>query len=506
MKRRSCADFAEARSAYVDGYLEEAERQGLLAHLSDCAACREEVAALRRLRSLLTDSSRQALVPSQLADRLAAIAEGDHDSDPAAGRGIRLKTLSLAGVAALLVLITGVGYVAAPTERGGIADPTAAVRSDFAAVIAQLPLTSAGVAAALTVDPQRLRSGDADLGQDPTMAGPGLDQHQIASLLRKADWATSQVPYSGVQQVVAPRDDQTADQTTAAAVSVDFAPGVGSRVAIRALNGTLTDSGTVGTPAASRIAASNQISALSQAYELTGVAGGTVLGRPVVRIQAWRRNRAANQPNATWWIDTATGLVLRQQVFDDTGRLVLSARYTSLLTGADTTATIAAEAQPRLPVGTPVTLLTRPLTTPLTTATFTTASAGALSSQGWFCHSELAGLQLVRLRADAPAEPGVLHMVYTDGLSTVSVFERRGRLVDPPAASTWDPTLGAYRTDAMVNTATWQSGDVVFSVATDGPTGLRDTVVAALPHEQSDDRTTIGRIRAGWSRILHMLG
>lgn len=510
MRRRSCADFAEARSAYVDGYLGEAERQGLLAHLSDCSACREEVAALRRLRSLLTDSGRQALVPSQLADRLAAIAVAGSEGDEAGfRRGIRLKTASLAslaGVAALLVLIAGVGFVAAPAERAGIADPTAAVRSDFSAVIAQLPLTSAGVAAALTVAPQRLRSGDADLDQDPTMAGPGLDQHQIASLLQKADWASARVPYSGVQQIVAPRDDQTAHQTTAADVSVEFAPGVGSRVVVRALDGTVTNSGTVPTPAASRIAASNQISALSHGYRLTGVTGGTVLGRPVARIQAWRRSPAASQPDATWWIDTATGLVLRQQVFDHTGRLVLSARYTSLQLGADRSAQSADEAGPLRAVGTPTALLSRPLTTPLTTATFTTASAGALSSQGWFCHSELAGLRLVRLRADAPAEPGVLHMVYTDGLSTVSVFERRGQLADPPAASSWDPTLGAYRTDAMVNTATWQSGDAVFTVATDGPTGLRDTVVAALPHAPSDRRTTMGRVRAGWSRILHVLG
>lgn len=505
-KRRSCADYAESRSAYVDGYLEEEERQALLAHLSDCAACRDEVAALQRLRSLLTDSGRQqALVPSQLADRLAAIAEADA-TDADASRRLRLTTASVAGVVVLLVLIAGIGYVAAPVERDPIADPTAAVRSDFAAVIAQSPLTSAGIAAALTVDPQRLKSGDADLDQDPTMAGPELDEHQIAALLQKANWASARVPYSGIQQVVAPRDDQTTDQTTAADVSVDFAPGAGSQVVVRALDGKLANSGTVPTPAASRIAAGSQISALSQGYRLTGMAGGTVLARPVIRIQAWHRGAPASEPAAVWWIDTATGLVLRQEVFDDTGRLALSARYTSLQFGSGSGAPVAAEPRPLRAVRAPTSMLTRPLSTPLTTATFTTASAGALSSQGWFCHSELAGLQLVRLRADAPAEPGVLHMVYTDGLSTVSVFERRGRLADPPAASSWDPTLGAYRTDAMVNTATWQSGNAVFTVATDGPTDLRDTVVAALPHDRADDRTTIGRIRAGWSRILHLLG
>ncbi|MBO0813268.1 MAG: zf-HC2 domain-containing protein [Microlunatus sp.] len=495
MKLRSCQDFAEARSAYVDGYLGEAERQALLRHLSDCSSCRDEIAALQRLRSLLTDTGRQAgaLVPDQLAHRLAAIAEHDAEAARQSARAVRFRIMSIAGVALLLVLVTGVGYVAAPAEQDAIADPAGAVRADFSTAVAQLPLTSPAVAAAVAVDPQRLRTQDSDLPPDPRMAGPNLDSRQLDELLRKAEWASDRVSYAGVQRIVAPRDDRT----TAADVSVVSQPGTGSTVTVQTLAGRPIASGLVPTPAASRIAAGNLIAALGSGYRLTGTAGGTVAGRQAARVEAWRP-APDQQLAAAWWIDTGTGLVLRQELYDHAGRLVLSARYTSIAFG---TAPARTElAAPRALASTAL------LARPMTTASYTTASAAALSSKGWFCQDELAGMQLVRLRADASAEPGVLHMVYTDGLSTVSVFERRGRLTGPPAESAWDPNLRAYRTDAMLNTASWQSGDVVFTVATDGSTSLRDRVVHALPHTDRSGRTTMERVRAGWSRILHAMG
>jgi hypothetical protein len=275
-------------------------------------------------------------------------------------------------------------------------------------------------------------------------------------------------------------------------------PGSGSQVVVRKLNGSEITQGLVPTPAAARIAGSDLFGALTSGYRLSGIDGGTLLGRPVTLVQAWRSGSSEDDaPAARWWIDNKTGLVLRQQTYDPAGRLVLDARYRTIAVGG-----ARAMASPNSGgVG-----VSHELMAPLTTATFTTGSAGQLSSQGWFCQSELAGMSLARLRADAPAEPGVLHMIYTDGLSTVSVFERRGRLTDPPAESEWDPNLGAYRTDAMLNTATWQSGDAIFTVATDGSTALRDKVVAALPHDQAARRTTMERVRAGWARILHMLG
>ncbi len=490
MKPRSCRDLAETRSAYVDGHLSEAERQALLRHLSDCAACRQDLADLRRLRSLLSPAGRpgSAEVPAALAARLTAIAEAG--ADPAARRPIWLGPA--AGVV-VCCLLAAVGYLVAPPRRDRIADPSTAVRADTATILAQLPLTGAAVAAALLVDPSRLRTDRSRLSADPTMTGTRLDPARTAALMRRADRATDAVAYTGLERVVAPRDVGG----TAADVAIAMRPGTGAGVEIRNLTGAVVARGSVPAPASTAVTATALRQTLTSAYRLSAVDGGTLLGRSVTMVQARRPGTTpADAPAARWWIDDGTGLVLRQQTYDPTGRLVLAAGFTRIRFGAEpATATAAVGATAG-----------RPLTAPVTTAAFTPSTAGRLARQGWFCHAELAGLALTRLRADAPAEPEVVHMVYTDGLSTVSVFERRGALAGPPTGSQWDPTLAAYRTDAMLNTATWQSGGVVFTVATDGPTAARDAVVAALPHRAPSTRSTMARIRAGWGRLLTGLG
>lgn len=474
----------------MDGYLGEAERQQLLRHLSDCSACRQEVAELQKLRSLLTNTSRSATpMPAELSDRLAAIATAAEDRP---GRRGHAATMSAAGVALLLALIAGVGYVAAPAERGQIADPVASVRADFSAAVDQLPLTNAAVAAALLVEPTKLRTNDLERGPDPTMTGARLTPGQITDLLHKADRASGRVAHTGTERVLAPRDDQS----TAADVEISTSPESGSRVVVRSLAGAELTQGVIPAAISARLGGDDQLAALTSAYRLSGVSGGTLLGRPVSLIEARRTGTSSTDAAAArWWIDDQTGLILRQQNFDHAGRLVLSASYTSLRVGTAAPTTKQSQSTTQLLVA-----------SSLTSAAFTTSSAGRLTSQGWFCHSELAGMSLVRLRADASAEPGVLQMVYTDGLSTVSVFERRGRLADSSSGSRWDPNLGAYRNDALLNTASWQSGDAVFTVATDGSTALRDRVVQALPHDEPASTTTMSRIRAGWTRILDSVG
>lgn len=465
------------------------------------------MAELRRLRALLTDTGRNPAVPDELSERLAAIGSDGrgglddlHNLDDLYAPGARARrralTVSAAGVAILLALVTGVGYLAAPAERAAVADPSPAVRADFSATLAQLPLATDGVAAALLVDPARLSSTDARIPGEPTMAGSELSGRAVIAALQRADRAGDRVAFSGVQRVLAPRDDLT----TAAEVEVTAEPGSGSQVTVRNAVGDQVAQGLVPDRNRSRVADADLVDALAANYRLSGVSGGTLLGRPVTLVEAHRRDGGSDRPTARWWLDDRTGLVLRQQTFDHTGRLVLSAGFTELSVGRATAS------GPNTHTGPVFTVMSRPLTT----AAFTTASAPHLSNQGWFCRSELAGLSLVRLRADAPAEPGVLQMVYTDGLSTVSVFQRRGVLGRTPAEARWDPNLRAFRQDAMLNTAIWQSGDAVFTVATNGSPALRDKVVAAMPRSAADrrpgerpaTRTTMERIEAGWTRIL----
>jgi hypothetical protein len=95
-----------------------------------------------------------------------------------------------------------------------------------------------------------------------------------------------------------------------------------------------------------------------------------------------------------------------------------------------------------------------------------------------------------------------VNLVYSDGLTTVSIFEQRGRLASTPKGSQWDATLGAHVRRGASGVATWQSGDVVYTVVTDGTAAVLTDAVASLPHERGATPTTLGRIKAGWARIL----
>ena len=137
-----------------------------------------------------------------------------------------------------------------------------------------------------------------------------------------------------------------------------------------------------------------------------------------------------------------------------------------------------------------------------TTATLTLSRAAQLRREGWVCAERLAGLSLMRLRTDQTDDPELVHLVYSDGLTTLSVVEQRGRLTDPPTGSTRNETLGAWVTSGVPTTASWVSGDVVMTVVTDGSRETLAAAVAALPHEEPQQPTTMERVRAGWSRIL----
>jgi hypothetical protein len=96
----------------------------------------------------------------------------------------------------------------------------------------------------------------------------------------------------------------------------------------------------------------------------------------------------------------------------------------------------------------------------------------------------------------------MLHLLYSDGVTTLSVFEQRGVLAGPPPGSHWDQALGAHLLPGTPTMATWQSGDRVFSVATQGSAALAGAAVTSLPHAGPVARTTMERIQAGWVRIL----
>jgi negative regulator of sigma E activity len=222
---------------------------------------------------------------------------------------------------------------------------------------------------------------------------------------------------------------------------------------------------------------------LSDAYTFASRAGAVVAGRRATVVEALREGRVAKR----WWVDDATGVLLWQESYDPNGVAVVSTGFTRVL------------------VDPSFGMISRVPAQTVSAGLTTTAAAGGidgLTSSGWACFPRMAGLSLLELSTDAAADPRVVHLVYGDGLSTLSVLQQRGLLTEPVPNAVWDGTLGAWRHEGAVTWATWQSGDTVLTVTTDGSAALLADAIGSLPRDKPVSTTTLGRVRDGWSKIL----
>jgi anti-sigma factor RsiW len=497
VSRRPCANLAELRSAYVDDALGESDRERLLAHLVGCDACRSDVEELRKIRQLLSGSRTDPSAPPELSSRLISIA-GTHAADPLwsrpfrrtssgalpsvrRARRIRLGSAGLALVA-LVTMVTGLGYSAAPSlPLAAVDDPTTPAQAEFTTMLSQSKLTSESVGAVMLAPPENLTQASglqpsaADLKAQPH---PRLSSVDARRVLERASSAAGQYSYSGTQAFTA----TVRGQRLLATVDIDARKGQGSQLSVYNERGEKVMSGFVPPAATSRMADTQLLGLLERNYVVSGWTGSEVASRPATVVEAATGGRVA----ARWWIDDDTGLLLGQENYDRSGRITVSSRFTALQIGGS-------ESIPHLPPS---------LGGQTTTTTLTVSSAADLTARGWSCRDTLAGLALVRVRSDRPDNPDVLHLIYGDGLSTVSVFEQRGQLTSPPKGSQWDAGLGAYVRQGTSGTATWQSGAVIYTVITDGSVELLAGAVRELPHEPPMSRTTMERVRAGWAEIL----
>ncbi|HLT61956.1 MAG TPA: zf-HC2 domain-containing protein [Microlunatus sp.] len=497
MKRTNCDDLAELRSAYVDGALRRVDEERVAGHLAGCPSCRADVDELFRLRQLLTARVPTGPdAPEPLSERLVSIA-GPAARRPLASRtfeqsawadlprqrhaGLRRTAAVLAIVAVITAAVGGIGYASAPAREVpllGDQGPTA--RGEFGATLAQLPISSAVVSAAALVDQSALADPDAEFGAPEPATGPALSLVAASNWLRRAIEASTTVAYSGYQRLVT----GSGDDRFAGSTSVTFQPGRGGYVVVRGPDGRELTDGFLPAPARTPVGDSDLFRLLTTRYRLTGAGSAEVVGRSAVMVDAvdFTTGRAA----ARWWIDERTGLVLWQQRFAVDGSVLLSAGFTSVDVS-----------NPRPPdTDAP------PLARPGEATALTLSSATMMADRGWSCHDRLAGLALVRLRSDGSDQPESLHMTYSDGLTTVAVFESRGRLSGPPAGSTWNEAARAYVRTGAATVATWQSGDRVFTVVTDGDPAVLAAAAVQLPHEATPEPTTIGRVQAGLTRIL----
>lgn len=504
MTEPRCRELAELRSAYLDGALGDAERERVLAHLAGCASCRAELDELRQVRAALrrvADSTPRPLTSTELSDRLVSIAGSDAAVPvwsrpfrrtrpgflPRSRRAARVRNLAaVAALGSLTSMVVMLGYVAAPRDVSAIGDPTARVTSEFTATISQFPLTSRSVSAVImTPDNKVLTPATAARApSDGARPGRSLTLAAVQDVLDRAAVRADQVAYRGEQQVTTRKRGQWVTAT----VQVDSRAGQGSAVSVLGRDGRPVLEGSIPGAPSVRVSHPDMLSLLRSNFTMSGWTGERVAGRSATVIQAASTGAGGSLvPAARWWVDDDKGILLRQETYDAAGDVAQSARFTDVQISSEVAF------RPHL---------SPQLATLATKASLTLSNATDLASRGWYCQGQLAGLSLVRLRSDQAGNPSALHMVYGDGVTTLSVFEQRGRLAAAPTGSVWDDSIGAFVRPGSPSMASWRSEDTVFTVVTDGDLDLVRAAVASLPHEEYESPTRMGRVRAGWGRII----
>ena len=493
MTEPPCRPLAADRSALVDGSLPPQRRERLLVHLVHCTACRDDVAELRRLRETLR-SRPSGDAPQELAHRLVQIAGADAGAplrcrpfrpDPAGAlrrRVLRLRVTAAAAAVSVTVVGAGaLGYLAAPATPGaGVGDPTVQARAEFGSTLAQLPLGDDALGAVVSASPHHLSRTVPVGGRLPAAAGSRpITAGQAEDALRRAVTAAGLVGFHGDAAV----RTRNGEQLLAATVTVRSVPGQGSTAQLRDRAGLPVGAVSDPMPTFTRVTDESAVDLLAAFYRLHGWSDAEVAGRPATVVQA---AHADGSPAARWWLDDATGIVLARQTFGASQQVLSEVEFARVRVDPPSAALAP------LPAGRAV---------PVVDAALTLSNAPVLTSRGWTCENYLAGLVLVRLRSDGADEPGAVHLVYSDGVSTLSVFEQRGRLSAAPDGSSWDTTLGAWTRTGASSVASWQSGERVFTVVTDGPSSLLAAAVTSLPHDPAPQRTTMERIRDGWGKL-----
>ena len=101
-----CEEARPGLEAYLDGELDRAAVDEIEAHLSTCAACRAELAALEQLRTALRSASRHR-APAELRARLADVAHSPVAEAPSRG-ALRGSWWAMAATLLLGMVLGGV--------------------------------------------------------------------------------------------------------------------------------------------------------------------------------------------------------------------------------------------------------------------------------------------------------------------------------------------------------------------------------------------------------------
>ncbi|WP_028708100.1 zf-HC2 domain-containing protein [Propionicicella superfundia] len=473
--RYGCRELSPRYSQYVDDDAGPLLTDVIERHLLTCESCTAEVVALRRVRDRLNATGEPGTADGGLTTRLVSIA-GPEASRPLAlragqgplpTRAQARRRLVAAGVLFTLTAILawgGIGLTAAPTLLGAedLADED---RTEFTTVLNSTPLEMPVVVALLAVGPDTV-------GQPTSAATAAVFRRdtplaQPAAALTRA--VAQQVQSHGTARVTL----RTADGYRTATATVAVGAGAATVEVFDAAGDVAHHGylprGSVDLP-----------DWLAGSYTLSGWSGAAeVAGRVATVVEASLPNRVV----ARWWLDEATGTVLWLERYAPDGAVTLSAGYTDFFPTAVADGSVSSSL--------------------LRQGDDTIMSEDQQCPKGWTCADTVHGLPLVGRVADRLEDPTSIQSVYSDGVTTVSVRQRRGTLSGIPDGFT--RSADSLVADGLPATVMWQSGASVYTVTTNDCLTVAREVAAALPHDQGFGTDLLSRVVAGWADIVERM-
>lgn len=313
---------------------------------------------------------------------------------------------------------------------------------------------------------------------DPGRGAGDAAEARAMELLEGAAQAGRRLTYTGTQYVATWRSGATSSALVElhhdperGSVLLDPAPEQGADV-----------------PAAAGVTAvldPRMLRRLKASYSLQVTGPGRCAGRDASVIEA---RRPGGELAGRFWVDRDTGMLLRRDVFGSDGRRVRSSAF------MDLSVRDGSSAEPR------VSVVAR-------TGTERPAPAAVerLQRHGWHVPEQLPdGFRLFETRLSGE----VLHLAYTDGLSTLSLFAQEGRLgTEPMGGFTPESVAGqpVLVRRAAPERVVWAGGGTVWTLVSDAPEEAVRAVVAALPHDPAPDGGIGARLSRGLARLGGML-
>jgi sigma-E factor negative regulatory protein RseB len=216
-------------------------------------------------------------------------------------------------------------------------------------------------------------------------------------------------------------------------------------------------------------------------YVLTYSGRATVDGRPAQVIEVRRRTGGLA---ARFWLDAATKLPLRREVFDADARILSEDALIGLSVGASQLQGMpSADAQPW-------------------SGQLTTAGLAGLRVKGWPLPRAMpGGLALFRSTETSTKSGKVVELSYSDGLSVISVFVQRGEL--PRSMPGWRRIAArgsqVYAMDPDDRSLAWSGRGFVYTVISDASAATVDQAIMRFPHDSQPGFTE--RMGRGFRRI-----